>query len=113
MAHGMNARTMPGRGAMAKKGEKVLEHLRVMKSENGGHTVSHHFKGFEHEPEQAFSGGAPEGKVELPKGHVLQRIVNTDRAIQPFAFFCWFLDFAPLPNFPFGTVALRCNRPVF
>ena len=75
MAHGMNARNMPGRGAMA-KGKKEMDHLRMHKAENGGHVVEHHFQGFEHPPEQAFAGDMPTEKVELPKGHVLQHIAE-------------------------------------
>ena len=75
MAHGMNARTMPGRGAMA-KGKKEMDHMRVMKAENGGHMVEHHFQGFDHPPEQGFAGSAPTEEVALPKGHVLQHIAE-------------------------------------
>lgn len=49
-AAGENSIRGPMRGR-EKKPKKELEHLRIEKAENGGHIVSHHFAGFEHEPE--------------------------------------------------------------
>lgn len=34
------------------KPPKVLDHLRVMKADNGGHVVEHHFTSYAHEPEK-------------------------------------------------------------
>lgn len=34
-----------------KKPAKVLDHLKIQEAENGGHTITHHFTSYEHEPE--------------------------------------------------------------
>jgi hypothetical protein len=36
--------------AKPKKGPKVLDHLRVSRSLEGGHVVEHHYTSFQHEP---------------------------------------------------------------
>lgn len=34
------------------KGKKELDHIRVYRAENGGHTIEHHFKNLMQEPER-------------------------------------------------------------
>lgn len=58
---------MPAYGAArneaAKKGKKVLDHLRVHEAENGGHMVEHHFESMEHPPEQHVFGEGQGGEM--------------------------------------------------
>lgn len=42
--------------AAPKKPPKKLDHMRVEEAENGGHTVTHHFTHYEHNPEQHVFG---------------------------------------------------------
>ena len=59
-----------------KKKPKVLDHLRVKEAENGGHVVSHHFVGYDHEPEDHVFG-AGQGKQML--AHVAEHMgVSTE-----------------------------------
>jgi len=34
-----------------KKAAKVLDHMRITQSENGGHSIEHHFTSYDHPPE--------------------------------------------------------------
>ena len=74
IAHGgMNPRT----SAKAEpKGKKEIDHLAVSEAVNGGHTVTHHFQGFEHPPEGPHVFAASDQVVEVPEGHVLHHIAK-------------------------------------
>lgn len=71
---------MPSYGAavtQAKSGKKVkkeLSHVEVREAENGGHSVTHHFTSFEHEPETHVFG-KDEGPNVL---HHVAEAVNID-----------------------------------
>lgn len=44
--------------AKPKKGPKMLDELRVKRTLDGGHVVTHHYEGYQHEPKPyAFSKG--------------------------------------------------------
>jgi len=47
-------------GKMPKKGPKVLDEVRIRRALNGGHTVTHHYEGYQHEP-KPYSFGPQEG----------------------------------------------------
>lgn len=70
----MNSAPTPEKSRSAKK---ELEHVQIQEGENGGHVVTHHFKGYEHKPEiHAFGPGATQAVVALPAGHPLQHIAK-------------------------------------
>jgi hypothetical protein len=37
-------------GKAPKKGPKMLDELRIKRSLNGGHSITHHYEGYQHEP---------------------------------------------------------------
>ncbi len=68
-----NADVRKGRNA-----KPTLAHVRIEEAENGGHSVEHHFEsgnGAYTQP-KTFVFARPEGKVSLPKGHILQHVAE-------------------------------------
>lgn len=58
-----------------KKSPKVIDHLHIRPTMDGGHVVEQHFTNYEHGPEsKEFSG--PHAAVSLPAGHVLHHIAG-------------------------------------
>jgi hypothetical protein len=43
-----------------KKGPKVLEEVRIKRSMDGGHVITHHYEGYQHEP-RPYEFGKDEG----------------------------------------------------
>lgn len=54
-------------GKSAKKGPKVLDEVRIKRAMDGGHVVTHHYEGYQHEP-KAYAFGKNE--TARAAGHV-------------------------------------------
>lgn len=52
-----------------KKGPKVLDHLRISRSLEGGHVIEHHYTSYQHEP-KPYKFGADEG--ERATAHIMR-----------------------------------------